>query len=105
VIPEQFRNAVQGTPWAGAVLARLRQLSPVNHVRDGMPPFLLIHGTADPLVPFEQSRNMCKAIRNAGGTCDLIAVNGGGHGLRRWEAAGLTSYKRLMIDWLQKHLA
>jgi len=105
VIPEQFRLAVQGTPWAGAVLARLRQLSPINHVHSGMPPFLLIHGTADPLVPFEQSRSMCKAIRNAGGTCDLLAVNGGGHGLRGWEYAGLTSYKRLMIEWLQKRLA
>jgi acetyl esterase len=104
-IPEPFRQAVQGAPWAGVVLARLRQLSPINHVRSGMPPFLLIHGTADPLVPFEQSRNMCKAIRNAGGTCDLLAVKGGGHGLRGWEFAGLTSYKRLMIDWLQKRLA
>jgi alpha-L-fucosidase 2 len=105
VIPEPFRQAVQGAPWAGAVLALLRQLSPINHVRAGMPAFLLIHGTADPLVPFEQSRTMCKAIRNAGGTCDLLAVKGGGHGLRGWEAAGLTSYKHLMIDWLQKHLS
>ena len=95
IIPEPFRH----------VLSRLRTLSPIHHVRSGMPPFLLIHGTADPLVPFEQSRNMCRAIRKAGGKCDLIAVNGGGHGLRLWESAGLTSYKRLMIDWLQKRLA
>jgi acetyl esterase len=104
VIPEPFRQAVQGAPWAGVVLARLRQLSPINHVRSGMPPFLLIHGTADPLVPFEQSRSMCRAIRNAGGVCDLLAVKGGGHGMRGWESAGLTSYKRLMIEWLQKRL-
>ena len=68
-------------------------------------PTLVIHGTADPIVPFEQSRSMCKAIRNAGGECDLLAVKGGGHGMRGWESAGLTSYKRLMIDWLQKRLA
>ena len=105
VIPEPFRQALQGTPWAGTVLARLRELSPVHHVRSGMPPFLLIHGTADALVPFEHSRNMCRAIRNAGGMCDLLAVKGGGHGVRAWESTGLTSYKRLMIDWLQKRLA
>jgi acetyl esterase len=104
-IPEQFRHAVRGTPLEGIVLARMRELSPLNHVRSGMPPFLLIHGTIDPLVPFEQSRNMCRAIRNAGGTCDLLAVKGGGHGLRGWESAGLTSYKRIMIDWLRKRLA
>jgi acetyl esterase/lipase len=95
VIPELFRH----------VLSRLRELSPVLHVHSGMPPFLLIHGTADPLVPFEQSRNMCRAIRKAGATCDLIAVKSGGHGIRGWESAGLTSYKRLMIDWLQKRMS
>jgi alpha-L-fucosidase 2 len=95
VIPQPLRH----------VLSSLRGLSPIHHVRSGMPPFLLIHGTADALVPFEQSRNMCRAIRKAGGACDLIAVKGGGHGMRGWESAGLTSYKRLMIDWLQKRLA
>lgn len=105
IVPEIFRQAVKGTPFAGTILARLRELSPLRHVHNGMPPFLLIHGTADSLVPFEQSRNMCKAIRNAGGECDLVAVNGGGHGLRWWESSGLTSYKRLMIGWLQKRIA
>jgi len=69
-----------------------------------MPPFLLIHGTADALVPFEQSRNMCREIRKVGGACDLLAVKGGGHGLRWWESAGLTSYKRLMREWLRKRI-
>jgi alpha-L-fucosidase 2 len=102
--PADLEQLAPAMPWTGAVLARLRELSPIHRVREGMPPFLLIHGTADPLVLFEQSRNMCRAIRKAGGHCDLIAVKGGGHGLRRWESAGLTSYKRLMVDWLQKRL-
>jgi acetyl esterase len=103
-IPAQFRNAVWGTALEGIVLAQMRALSPLHHVRSEMPPFLLIHGTVDPLVPFEQSRNMCRAIRSVGGECDLLAVKGGGHGLRGWESAGLTSYKRIMIDWLRKRL-
>ena len=102
-IPEPFRRAVLGAPLEGILLERLRKLSPIQHVRAGMPPFLLIHGTADPLVPIEQSRKLCRAIRKAGGECDLVAVNGGGHGLRRWESAGLETYKRLMIGWLIKH--
>jgi acetyl esterase len=104
MIPEPLRLALQGTPWQGTVLERLRQLSPLQHVHSGMPPFLLIHGTADALVPFEQSRNMCRAIRNVEGECDLLAVKGGGHGLRWWESAGLTSYKRLMIGWLEQRV-
>ena len=95
-VPEPFRPIV--------LLGRLRELSPIHHVRSGVAPFLLIHGTADPLVSFEQSRNFCRAIRKSGSECDLLAVNGGTHGLRRWESAGLTSYKRLMIDWLKKRV-
>ncbi len=95
-LPEPFRSAPLGS--------RLRALSPIRHVRGGMPPFLLIHGTADTVVPFEQSRSMCRAIRDAGGACDLLAVKGGSHGVRRWESAGLTSYKRIMTDWMQKRL-
>ncbi len=103
MIPEMFRQA--GTSWEGTMLARLRELSPIRHVRSGIPPFLLIHGTADALVPFDQSQNMCRAIRKVGGECDLLAVKGGGHGLRGWESAGLTSYKDLMVGWLNKYAA
>src|SRR5437868_11228088 len=71
-IPEPLRPIV--------LLGRLRELSPIHHVRSGVAPFLLIHGTADPLVSFEQSRNFCRAIRKSGGECDLLAVNGGTHG-------------------------
>ena len=102
LIPEPLRVAAQGAP---RVLAHLRELSPIHHVRGGMPPFLLIHGTADPLVPFEQSREMCKAVRRTGSRCDLLAVNGGAHGLRRWESAGMTGYKRLMVRWLGEQMA
>ncbi len=104
-LPAPFRLAMQGTPWEGLIRTRLQELSPMRHVRNGMPPFLLIHGTADMLVPFEQSERMCRAIRQVGAVCDLIAVKGGGHGLRWWESAGLTSYKNLMTRWLRMSLA
>jgi acetyl esterase len=103
MIPEMFREA--GRPWEATILARLGELSPLRHVRSGIPPFLLIHGTADAVVPFDQSQNMCRAIRKVGGECDLLAVKGGGHGLRGWESAGLTSYKDLMVGWLNKRVA
>jgi acetyl esterase len=103
LLPEVLRQ-VQGTPFERVVVDRLRSLSPMLQARAGLPPFLLIHGTADRLVPFDQSRDLCKAIRKAGGECDLMAVNGGGHGLRWWEASGLTGYKRLMVNWLHKRV-
>ncbi len=97
-------RAFPGAGPTGNIGARLRALSPLRHIRPSMPPFLLIHGTDDPVVPFDQSKTMCRAIRDSGGVCDLISVRGGGHGVRWWESAGLTGYKRLMMDWLRKQL-
>ena len=70
-----------------------------------MPPFLLIHGTSDPLVPYDQSERMCAAIRSVDGECELYPVKGGGHGVRWWEMVHLTSYKQEMVRWLEKELA
>ncbi len=100
-VPAQIRNSVQGTPWEGLVLAGLGQLSPIENVRRDMPPFLFIHGTADPLVPFEQSTAMCRKMKEAGASCKVFALNGAGHGLRWWESSGRYEvYKRTMTAWL-----
>jgi alpha-L-fucosidase 2 len=104
-VPENIRRQIQGTPWEGFLLEGLKQLSPIQHVRRDMPPFLLIHGTADSLVPYEQSEKMCSAARAAGASCELYPVKGGGHGVRWWESSHLTAYKRVMTDWLRKQLA
>jgi acetyl esterase len=105
-IPKSLRDSVRGTPWEGLVLAGLAELSPVNQVRSGMPPFLLIHGTSDALVPYSQSVTFCERLRAAGDNCDLFAVPGGGHGIRWWEAYPKLAqpYKRKMVDWLQQQL-
>jgi acetyl esterase len=105
MIPQTIRQAVQGTPWADLLLTRLRDLSPVTHVSATMPPFLLIHGTADTLVPFEQSTKFCNTIHQAGGQCDLLEVKGAEHGIRRWEGSkDSTRYKQYMVDWLTSHI-
>ena len=103
-IPESLRRSVEGTPFESLLLAGLAQLSPINHVRADMPPFLLIHGTSDSLVPFEQSVNFYEKARQAGARCDLYPVNGGGHGLLWWDADHLTGYKQHMVNWLEKQL-
>jgi acetyl esterase len=95
---------IVNTALAALVSPRLRGLSPLHKVRREMPPLLLIHGTGDGLIPFQQSVSMCRAVRAVGGKCDLISVRNGAHGIRRWEAAGLTGYKRLMVEWVRKQL-
>jgi len=83
----------------------LIKASAVSYVRKGMPPFLLIHGTRDQQVPYEQSVEMCAKMRQAGASCDLYTVREGGHGMGGWDRVPeLQGYKPYMIDWLKKTL-
>ena len=105
-VPAQIRDAVIGTPWERLILAGLAGLSPIDNVRRDMPPFLLIHGTADPLVPFSQSTAMCNKMQSVGASCQLYPVQGAGHGIRWWDSNRnlSTAYKDKLIDWLNAEL-
>lgn len=84
---------------------KLREASPINHVKKGMPPYLLIHGTADQLVPYQQSVRMCEKMRQAGNSCELYTVSGALHGVGTWEKdPALQSYKQKMVDWLHSKI-
>jgi acetyl esterase/lipase len=55
--------------------------SPAVHVGAGTPPFLLIHGTSDDVVPVRQSRSMRDTLRAAGVPVTLIELPGVGHSI------------------------
>jgi acetyl esterase/lipase len=57
-----------------------RQASGIFHVTADDPPFLILHGSADPLVPLDQSRRLDAALRMAGVASRLMILEGAGHG-------------------------
>jgi acetyl esterase/lipase len=59
---------------------KARDASPTTFVSSDDPPFLMIHGTNDQVVPFSQSEELLAALRKAGVEAVLIPVEGGGHG-------------------------
>jgi acetyl esterase len=103
-IPDGVRDALKGTAFASVLMGALNEFSPVNAVSKDAPPFLLIHGTEDPFVPFSQSEELCDKLHAAGASCKLIPVKDGGHGLLKWESAGHTDYKKQMVRWLKHEL-
>ena len=54
---------------------------PVRNVTAEYPPTMLIHGTVDTDVPYEESRKMAGKLAQSGVEHQLITVTGAGHGL------------------------
>ena len=83
----------------------LIKASPVLYISRTMPPFLLMHGSKDEDVPYEQSVEMCDKMKQAGARCDLITIEGAPHGMDHWEShAEWLWYKKALVEWLQKVL-
>ncbi|MEW4452470.1 alpha/beta hydrolase fold domain-containing protein [Bremerella sp. JC817] len=67
----------------GAVLENLevaKAASPQTYVSKGDAPFLILHGTKDGTVPFQQSVDFHAALTEAGVESTFVPVNGAGHG-------------------------
>ncbi|MHC4546154.1 MAG: alpha/beta hydrolase fold domain-containing protein [Planctomycetota bacterium] len=59
---------------------RVKELSPLQHVKKGVPPCIIFHGTADRTVPFESVERFCAAMKKSGNVCRLVPFEGKGHG-------------------------
>jgi acetyl esterase len=87
-----------------AGLAKLKAISPLFGVHKGMPPFLCIHGTKDDQVSYDQSPMLCDAMHKVGASCEVITIEGGGHGMSGWRAPEMQHWKAEMVAWLKKTL-
>jgi dienelactone hydrolase len=70
--------------------------SALTHVPEVTAPFLIMHGTADPTVAFQNGLGFYNALRYNGKSAILLAYTGEGHGLR-----GLANRKDLTIRYFQ----
>lgn len=55
------------------------EASPITYVTDTAPPFFIVHGTKDNLIPFDQSERMANALRAHHVPVTVHAVEGMGH--------------------------
>jgi acetyl esterase/lipase len=59
---------------------KVRRVNPITYVTKNAPPFLIVHGALDRLVPFNQSQLLVTALEAAGASVKFHPVEGGGHG-------------------------
>ncbi len=55
--------------------------SPITHITKNAPPFLIVHGDQDKLVPPDQAELLHEALKKAGVRSTLYVAKGQGHGL------------------------
>jgi acetyl esterase/lipase len=67
-----------------AVRAVLKENSPLTCVKPGLPPFLIVQGSADKTVPYQQSVNFLSSLQAAGVPCNLITITNGQHRIADW---------------------
>jgi len=85
-MPEDAQNiqirAVVTRLLGGDEVQKAAQASPVTYVSPDDPPFFILHGDQDQIIPVEQSRELDTALRAAGVSSQLTVVPGEGHNLR-----------------------
>jgi acetyl esterase/lipase len=57
-----------------------KTVSPIQYVNKNNPPVFIVHGDADPTVPYEQSVELHKKLQEAGVVTEFMTVEGGKHG-------------------------
>ncbi len=80
---------------------------PVRTVWSGFPPTMLLHGTADTDVPYQQSVDMAAALAQAGVTHALVTIPDGEHGFDRNAELDASPAGRALasaIDFLSSHV-
>jgi acetyl esterase/lipase len=68
-------------------LDKVALADPVTYVDEKDPPFLILHGDADNLVPYCQSQILSEALQKKNVPCQLVIVSNAGHGPGLFEDA------------------
>ncbi|MFE7031602.1 alpha/beta hydrolase fold domain-containing protein [Streptomyces sp. NPDC057621] len=82
---------------------RTRDASPVHHVTADAPPFLVLHGTEDHIVPGDQGVRLAAALREAGVPADLRLIEGADHLWYGLSDAEVERCFALSLDFSRRH--
>jgi len=81
--------------------------SPITHVTSDDPPFLLIHGHRDEVVPYEQSQLMYNRLVQTNVPAQFVTVKNAGHSLTAPDGTATPTFdemNQIIIDFLEKYL-
>lgn len=80
--------------------AKAARVNPITFVTPDDPPFLIVHGDADPLVPHHQSELLFAALKKNGVTVRFHTIKGAGHG----QGFGGREIEEMVIEFFDRYL-
>jgi len=81
----------------------VKKANPITYVTKDDPPFLIMHGDKDMLVPLHQSELLYDALKKAGVEARLLTVKGAGHGLGGGEESP-ERLQEIVASFFDRHL-
>ena len=84
--------------------AKFAPYCPIRNIDERYPPILMIHGTEDTDVPYDQSAAMAKELDRRGRPGELITVPGAGHGLVGGDKQLITDAHARAAVFIREHL-
>jgi acetyl esterase/lipase len=103
-------NPVLGTTkdgiGANKINERIQKIHPMNHIKKGLPPFIIFHGEEDSTVPIETIEAFHKLMLEKKNICEFIRFKKMGHGFFNYGRNKNKPYDQTIEDtdnFLSKH--
>jgi acetyl esterase/lipase len=80
---------------------KVARANPITYVSRDDPPFLMVHGDRDPLVPLNQSELLYDALKKAGVDAQFLPIAGQGHGFTGPDRERINAR---VLEFLNNHL-
>ena len=77
--PDSFESLFLGAPLLTCP-ERVKEANPLTYVKEGLPPFLIMHGLSDVAVPAQQSKLFYQELADKENHVSLYLIKGLGHG-------------------------
>ena len=100
--PASPESSVIGGPIQDSINRdKVNEYNPITYITEEneFPPFLIMHGDSDPLVPFNQSLILYEALRDKGHSVSFYKLAGAGHGNRFFTQQTI----QVVLDFLERH--
>jgi len=91
--------------FARSIIAdKITPFEPIRNVTPDWPPTLLLHGTQDTDVPYEQSELMAKKFKEKGVPFALIPIDHGEHGFEGGDPQKIKEAYKALAKFIKEHL-